>query len=186
MKRETASTKDANQSRAHPYQNISELSGSAVAAQPGWGFGESLRFVARMALREARSSSGKFGLAALLMTVAAATAFGLRSITAGITGHAFENARSWIAADAMALYFGPQPAAEQWTAVRNLGAGVESTLVAEMPIMLASDQVPDPVIAEVKAVDPSAYPYYGNVELASGRLFREALQGDAMVVSADV
>ncbi len=186
MNRETASGKDANQSRAHPYQNISELSGSPVAVQPEWGFGESLRFAARMALREVRASSGKFGLAALLMTVAAATAFGLRSITAGITGHAFENARSWIAADAMALYFGPQPAAEQWTAVKNLGAGIESTLVAEMPIMLASDQAPDPVVAEVKVVDPSAYPYYGNVELASGRLFRKALEGDAMVVSADL
>ena len=94
MNREIASTKDANQSRAHPYQNISELSGSSVAMQPGWRFGKSLRVAARMALREARASSGKFGLAALLMTVAAATAFGLRSITAGITGHAFENARS--------------------------------------------------------------------------------------------
>ena len=120
------------------------------------------------------------------MALAHAGALGLRVITAGLTSHAFDNARQWIAADVMAEYFGRAPAAEQTAAVRRLGPGVESTLVAELPVMLSSDSAADPITAAAKIVTVPAYPYYGRVTLQTGRELSAVLDTESLVASPDV
>ncbi|MGH9559260.1 MAG: ABC transporter permease, partial [Bryobacteraceae bacterium] len=145
-----------------------------------------LRFAVEMAWRETRGAPWKMSLAVAVMAVASAMAFGVASLTAGFTQDAFENAREWIAADAMAVYYGQAPTPEQWSAVRGLGSGVESTLVAELTMPLSSDDAPNPAPAVVKVVDPAEYPYYGRVELKTGRDLRAILGEKSAVVSPDV
>jgi len=63
---------------------------------------------------------------------------------------------------------------------------MQATLVSELPLMFSSDQVADPVTADAKVVDPAAYPYYGQIELASGRPLRSVLDARSLVASADL
>ncbi len=145
-----------------------------------------LSFTVRMAVRETRAGAGKFGLAILVMGLAAATAFGLQSIATGFIDHSFADTREWLAADVMALYSGLAPTPEQWNDLRGLEESTQSTLVSELPLLLSSDQVADPVTADAKVVDPSAYPYYGEIQIASGKPLRSLLDAHSLVASADL
>jgi putative ABC transport system permease protein len=137
-----------------------------------------------MAWREARGSPGKFALALVAMALAAAAASGLRSFTDGFAREEFAQAKAWIAADVSAAYFGPAPSREQVTAVRDLG--VEFTTIAEMAASMTSERAADPVSGMVKIVNPSAYPYYGRIELDSRGDARSILDSEEIIASADL
>lgn len=139
-----------------------------------------------MAWREARGSPGKFAIAVMAMGVAAAAASGLRGITAGFARDEFNHARTWIAADISAVYFGAAPTEEQRAAIHGLGAGVEATVVAELGTWIGSDQAADPVTAMVKVVDSAAYPFYGRLELTSGGDARPILDAGEVLASPDL
>ena len=52
--------------------------------------------------------------------------------------------------------------------------------------MASSTTTPDPLLISVKAVDPRAYPFYGQVKLAPERPFRQVLDAHSVVVSDDL
>jgi len=52
--------------------------------------------------------------------------------------------------------------------------------------MAAADHAPDPLLISVKAVDPRAYPFYGEVKLEPTRPLREALDSHSVAVSSDL
>src|SRR5580698_3494283 len=163
----------------HRSHAISISGGFAVLRQ-------SMRFAVAMACREARGSPAKFVIAIIVMGVAVAAAAGLRSVTAGFARDEINHARAWLAADMSAVYLGHAPSDEQWSAVRRLGGGVQSTQVAEIATLLSSDQAADPVSATVKIVDPAAYPYYGRLELTSGADARAILNAGELIASSDL
>ena len=95
-------------------------------------------------------------------------------------------ARTLMAGDLTARVFA-LPNAEQEAALRRLDArGVRHTWITETVTMAASASTPDPLLISVKAVDPTAYPYYGVVKLNPPRPLREALDPQAVVVSDDL
>ena len=60
------------------------------------------------------------------------------------------------------------------------------TWITETVTMASSAATPDPLLISVKAVDPTAYPFYGTVKLDPPRPLREALDAQAVVVSDDL
>ena len=139
-----------------------------------------------MARREARGSRGKLAAAVLLVAIAAASAFAIRTIAAGFNAYEQDNARAWIAADVMTAYIGLPPSTEQWAAIRSLDASVESTLVTEIPASFTSAIVPVPIVGTLKVVDPKAYPYYGRLDLKTGRDLKSSLSAHSVAASLDV
>ena len=65
---------------------------------------------------------------------------------------------------------------EQQNAALDALHGVERTMITET-FSMASSTAPDvtPLLVSIKAVDPSKYPYYGEVKLAAGDAARVRL-----------
>src|SRR5258708_20554786 len=91
-------------------------------------------------------------------------------------------ARQFVAA------FGEQVAELDALAAR----GVDRTLITETISMASSAMVPidseaaTPALVSIKAVDPSKYPYYGEVKLDPPMRLSDALAGDSAVGGEDL
>jgi len=186
MEQETGCAKEAHQDCTHESRISSKRFLTRAARSTAMRATSGPGFALLMAWREARGSRRKFALAAVLMAAGAATSFGVHSIADGFARRSELNAREWIAADAMAVYFGRAPAPEQWASLVRLGRGLDFTLVVEMPVLASSDQAPDPVLTEAKVVDPDEYPYYGRIVGKNGRTLRRILDTHSILVSEDV
>ena len=174
------------ENRAHGIRIASAFfspAGGEPYSRPAAGL---FRFAAIMAWREMRAGRRKFAAAVLCVAVAAAAVCGVRAVTLGLSRHLFDDARQWIAADVMALYYGRAPAPEQWEAVRSRPEVAAVTLVTEADASASSDQAPDPVTISLKAVDAAVYPFYGRLEVRSDRALAHLLDDRAAVVSSDV
>lgn len=123
-----------------------------------------LRFAFIMAWRETRAATGKFVL--VLLSVA----MGAGALTA-VTGFS-ESVRYTLAREARTLMAGDisvrlpvEPLPSEMQALDQLQAsGVESTRVTET-VSMASTGQGIPTLVSVKGVDPSKYPFYGQLEL---------------------
>jgi putative ABC transport system permease protein len=186
VEQETGCAKEAHESRAQESRISTELSPTRAIRRASARAGPDFGFAVALAWRGARASRRKFILAVILMAAGAATSFGVRSIADGFADRSEANAREWIAADAMAVYFGRAPAPEQWKSVEELNRALDFTLVVEMPVLASSDQAPDLVRAEAKVVNPDTYPYYGQIKGKTGRLLRSLLGTRSVLVSEDL
>lgn len=77
------------------------------------------------------------------------------------------------------LHESPEP--NQFEALRR--AGVKWTLITSTMFPVRSEQAADPSLPVIKAVDPRAYPFYGELRLTPALPLSSALAGTSAVVS---
>jgi len=140
----------------------------------------------RIAWREMHASRGKFLFVILAVAVGVGSLTGVRGFSRSFRRMLLTQARTLMAADLSARVFA-LPTAEQQSVLDQLSTrGVRWTWITETVTMASSAQTPDPLLISIKAVDPRAYPFYGEVQLDPPRPLREALDADSVVVSDDL
>jgi putative ABC transport system permease protein len=140
----------------------------------------------RIAWREMHASRAKFLFVIVAVAVGVGSLTGVRGFSRSFRRMLLRDARTLMAADMTARIFGA-PTAEQEAVFRNLAArGVERTWITETVTMASSSANPDPLLVSVKAVDPSVYPFYGEVVLNPPQPLRTGLDAHTVVVTDDL
>jgi putative ABC transport system permease protein len=140
----------------------------------------------RIAWREMHASRAKFLFVIVAVAVGVGSLTGVRGFSRSFRRMLLREARTLMAADLSARVFGV-PTAEQQAVFDKLAArGVERTWITETVTMASSAANPDPLLVSVKAVDPRAYPFYGEVQLNPPRALRDALDAQTVVVTDDL
>lgn len=146
----------------------------------------SYRSAIKIASRELHFSRGKFFFVVLSVAIGVAALTGVRGFSSSFRRALLDRARSIMAADLSARMFQQPTPAEQKGLDAIAAEGVQMTPVTEMLSMASSAKTLDPLLVSLKAVDPEAYPFYGEVELAPHGKLREVLTDDAAVVADDL
>jgi putative ABC transport system permease protein len=133
-----------------------------------------------------RASQAKFLFVILAVAVGVGSLTGVRGFSRSFRRILLRDARTLMAGDLSARVFGRPTAEQQGVFDRLAQRGVRRTWITETVTMASSEHAPDPLLISVKAVDPSAYPFYGEVKLAPQRPFRQALDAHSVVVSDDL
>ncbi|HTD95730.1 MAG TPA: FtsX-like permease family protein [Edaphobacter sp.] len=132
------------------------------------------------------SSRGKFFFVILSVAIGVAALTGVRGFSSSFRATLLNRARSIMAADLSARMF-QQPTPEQQKGLDEIAAsGVEITPVTELLSMASAAKTLDPLLISLKAVDPSMYPFYGEVELAPARPLKAVLTADTVAVADDL
>jgi putative ABC transport system permease protein len=147
----------------------------------------SLKTAARIAWRETRSSMTKFLFVVLAVAAGVGALAGVRGFSESFRSTLTREARTVMAADLAARQFSvPSPA--QIALLDALGPeGVDHTWITETVSMTSSKAADStPVLAAIKAVDPTKYPYYGEIKLAPEMRLFEALTADSVAAGDDL
>lgn len=139
----------------------------------------------KIAWRDLHASWGKFLFVIAAVALGVASLTGMRSFSDLFHRTLLAQARTIMAADLSARDFHPFSDAELAQIDQLNQQGVRHTLVTETVSMASTAAAPDPVLIALKAVDPAQYPYYGVVQLASGRSLRDVLTDRTAVVSEE-
>jgi putative ABC transport system permease protein len=151
---------------------------------PGGGFG--WRAALRLAWREARSASPRFVFVVLAIAAGVGALTGVRSFGRAFEAALLEQARTLMAGDLLVRSF-EAPTPEQEAALARLEAqGLKTARIIETVSMAGAETGEAPVLVAVKAVDPSVYPFYGEVKLDPAGPLGEVLSADAAAVSEDL
>ncbi|MEO6965325.1 MAG: FtsX-like permease family protein, partial [Acidobacteriaceae bacterium] len=135
--------------------------------------------------RDLSASWIKFSFVVIAVALGVGSLTGVRSFSLVFQRTLLEQARTLMAADLSATDYHAYTD-EQLAELNQLQSqGVQHTLTTETVSMASTATSPNPVLVSLKAVDPSQYPYYGKVQLASGKLLRNVLQDQAAVVSEE-
>src|SRR5580698_9896834 len=146
----------------------------------------SYRSAAKIAAREMHSSRGKFFFVILSVAIGVAALTGVRGFSASFRSSLLNRARSIMAADLSARMF-QQPTSDAQKALDEIAsAGVEITPVTELLSMASSPKTLDPLLVSLKAVDPTKYPFYGEVQLAPAGQLKTVLTAKTVVVADDL
>lgn len=145
----------------------------------------SLKTAGRIAWRETRSSLTKFLFVVLAVAAGVGALSGVRGFSQSFHGMLTKEARTVMAADLTARQFAMPT--DQQNAALDAMRGVDRTLITET-FSMASTQSPDvtPLLVAIKAVDPSKYPYYGQVKLAPEMPLASALTADSVAAGEDL
>jgi putative ABC transport system permease protein len=121
-----------------------------------------------------------------IIAVSVAAYTGIRSSAGAFAEALDQRHRSAIGADlSIENWAGPQT--EQWALLDRLrAAGGMWTLVTSTIFQAASEAVPDPAYATIKAVDPGSYPLYGEIGMDPRQSLPRALEGDSIVASSEL
>jgi putative ABC transport system permease protein len=140
---------------------------------------------AAIAWRDLKSAPGKFGFVVFSVAVGVAALVGVRGFSQSFTSTLLTEARSLMAGDLMARIFRtPKPdELTQLDHIMQSPHGGEMTWVTETVSMGSVPKHPVPLLVSLKAVDPSVYPFYGQVLLEPQMTLQEALRGKSVVVS---
>jgi len=145
----------------------------------------------KIAWREARASSFKFGFVILAVAVGVGSLTGVRGFSRAFHDMLLSQARTLMAAD-LSLRVFELPTPEQNADMDNLAkSGVQRTWITETLTMASSSASSSsapkpPMLVSVKAVDPSVYPFYGEIRLAPPVALSQALKNDTVAVSDDI
>ncbi len=141
-----------------------------------------LRTASKIAWRDLRAAPAKFIFVVLAVAVGVAALSGVKGFGYAFKGMLLKNAKQLIAADLQAQTWN-DPAPEQLHRIEEIGSRFgRFTRVTETVSMARSDQQRVPQMVSVKAVDPSAYPYYGNLGLKPSRPLASLLCDDSSAV----
>jgi putative ABC transport system permease protein len=145
----------------------------------------SLRTAGRIAWRETRSSLTKFLFVVLAVAAGVGALSGVRGFSQSFKGMLTKEARTVMAADLTARQF--QMPTDQQNAALDALRNVDRTLITET-FSMASSTAPDvtPLLVSIKAVDPTKYPYYGEVKLAPAMPLASALTADSVAAGDDL
>ena len=139
-----------------------------------------------MAWRDLRSSPAKFLFVILAVAVGVGALTGVRSFSRAFHTLLMRQARTLMAGDVSLRVFA-QPTTEQTAAITALEKrGARDTSVTETLTMANTAEVPEPMLASVKAVDPAVYPFYGQVKLDPPAALRDVLDSRSAAVSDDL
>lgn len=158
---------------------ISGLSPPAnSAANISFGF----RTASKIAWRELRSGPAKFVFVVLAVAVGVAALSGVKGFGYAFKGMLLRNARQLIAADLQAQTWGPLTP-EQIGRIEKLADRYGNlTQVTETVSMAGSASQRVPQMVSVKGVDPSVYPYYGQLKLQPSQPVSRLLNDDLSIV----
>src|SRR5579864_7906805 len=141
---------------------------------------------AKIAWREARSSAYKFLFVVLAVAVGVGSLTGVRGFSRAFHDMLLSQARTLMAAD-LSLRVFELPTPEQNVEMDNLAKrGVERTWITETLTMASSSESKPPMLVSVKAVDPSVYPFYGEIRLSPPAALSKVLTADTVAVSDDI
>ena len=141
---------------------------------------------ARIAAREMRSSRGKFFFVILSVAIGVAALTGVRGFSSSFRSTLLTHARAILAADLSARTTSQPTPAESKGLADIQAEGVQFTPVTELLSMASDPKTFDPLLVSLKAVDPSQYPYYGEVDLAPQAKLASVLDADSVVVADDL
>jgi putative ABC transport system permease protein len=146
-----------------------------------------IRTAALIAWRETRSSTARFVFVVLAVAAGVGALAGVRGFSESVRTMLNREARTIMAADLTARQFAPPSDAEMAALDALAHRGVDRTQITET-VSMASTASPDsvPVLVSLKAVDPSKYPYYGEVKLDPPMPLAQALTADTIAAGEDV
>jgi putative ABC transport system permease protein len=140
----------------------------------------------KIAWREARASAFKFGFVVLAIAVGVGSLTGVRGFGRAFHDMLLSQARALMAGD-LSLRVFELPTAEQTTQMDMLAKrGVQNTWITETLTMASSGDSKPLMLVSVKAVDPSVYPFYGEIRLAPPAPISKVLNADTVAVSDDI
>jgi putative ABC transport system permease protein len=140
----------------------------------------------KIAWREARVSSFKFGFVILAVAVGVGSLTGVRGFSRAFHDMLLSQARTLMAAD-LSLRVFELPTPEQNAEMDSLARqGVQRTWITETLTMASAGESRPPMLVSVKAVDPNLYPFYGEIRIAPPAPLSQALKPDTVAVSDDV
>jgi putative ABC transport system permease protein len=136
----------------------------------------------KMAWRELRAAPGKFVFVVLAVAIGVAALSGVKGFGYAFRGMLLRNSKQLIAADVQAQIW-DFPTQQQLEKISVIGARYGTlTRATETVSMAASNQERIPQMVSVKAVDPTVYPYYGNLTLKPAQPLASLLKDDSAVV----
>lgn len=146
----------------------------------------SYRSAAKIASREMRSSRGKFFFVILSVAIGVAALTGVRGFSASFRKTLLTRARSIMAAD-LAARTSTQATLEQIEGFNLIEyQGIQMTPVTELLSMASAAGTMDPLLVSIKAVDPTAYPFYGTVDLEPAVTLPTVLGANTVLVADDL
>lgn len=146
----------------------------------------SWRTAATIAWREARASSGRFVFILIAVAIGVGAVAGVRGFSAAFRKMLLEDARTLMAADLSVRVFHMPTPREEAALERFDGQGLEHTWVTETVSAISPENAGRPSLVSVKAVDPSRYPFYGELKLDPPGELAAALSAETMLISADL
>jgi len=146
----------------------------------------SWKTAAKIAWREGRASSVKFFFVILAVAAGVGALTGVRGFAVSFRQLLLKEARTLMAADVSVRQFLLPNAEQQAKLVEFEKQGILRTWITETVTMAATERMPDPLLVSVKAVDPSEYPFYGEVILKPAGRLAAVLTADQAVVSEDL
>ncbi|HEY2859582.1 MAG TPA: FtsX-like permease family protein [Terracidiphilus sp.] len=140
---------------------------------------------AAIAVRDLKSAPGKFGFVVLSVAIGVAALVGVRGFSESFRRTLGSEARGLMAGDLSARVYGLPTKAEQEKidAVQGKVPGSRTTWVTETLSMASVPPDPVPLLVTLKAVDPTAYPFYGEAKLEPEMSLQQALAGQSAVVA---
>ncbi len=140
----------------------------------------------KIAWREARASSFKFLFVILAVAVGVGALTGVRGFSTSFRRMLNSEARTLMAGDVSARVF-IQPDAKQQEVLDSFNTkGARLTQVTETVTMAAKPGNPIPVLVSLKAVDPTQYPFYGEVVFNPKQSIAQALCDNCVVAAQDL
>ncbi len=146
----------------------------------------SWKTAAKIAWREGRASSVKFFFVILAVAAGVGALTGVRGFAASFKQLLLKEARTLMAADVSVRQFLLPNAEQQAKLAEFEKQGILRTWITETVTMAATERMPDPLLVSVKAVDPSEYPFYGEVILKPAGRLAAVLTADQVAVSEDL
>jgi putative ABC transport system permease protein len=144
----------------------------------------SFRTAGRIAWRETRSSLTKFLFVILAVAAGVGALSGVRGFSQSFKSMLTKEARTVMAADLTARQFAAPT--EQQVAALDAIHNVDRTMITETFSMASASPDVTPLLVSIKAVDPSKYPYYGEVKLNPAMPLASALTADTVAVGEDL
>jgi putative ABC transport system permease protein len=143
------------------------------------------RLAWRVSVREARASAFKFLFVVFGVAAGVGALAGVRGFSEAFRDALKREARTLMAGDLTLRMFSPPTPAQEAAVERYVRRGARLTRITETVSMMGVEGGV-PVLVSVKAVDPKAYPFYGEVKLDPPLDFRQALDAGAIAVSDDL
>src|SRR5947209_15757304 len=140
----------------------------------------------KIAWRESRASFVKFFFVVLAVAAGVGSLTGVRGFSRAFHDLLLSQARTLMAAD-LSLRVFTLPAPDQEAALDDLGRrGVQRTWITETLSMASASPGQPPMLVSIKAVDPSVYPFYGEIRLDPPGPLSQKLAPDTVAVSDDL
>lgn len=146
----------------------------------------SLQTFSKIAWRESRASATKFAFVILAVALGVASLTGVRGFSRAFDRTLLKQARTLMAADLSLRVFSMPTPGQAAVMQKYESRGARRTWVTETVTMVTAPGADIPLLCSVKAVDPRAYPFYGDVKLNPAANIRDVLNANTAAVSDDL